>query len=249
MFRSFALALSLAVAYTTSGTGTEDFEGAFPARAQPHQPGRYADDSLCMVLSLPAEEVPVEHWLSANGWEVQRGNVELFSIESGALLMKNIDASTVIGKKLNRAIDPDELPLIEFDVMVKEIPIGADVTTRSMDDAAFRLFILFDRGGGFLSPPETIGYVWDSTMEPGETGRSARFDRIRYIVIGSGEDGLGEWITYRRNLIDDYRALFGTENTPDIIAIALKCDSNHSGTAAASSVRWIRLKTVRAEHR
>ena len=199
-------------------------------------------DSTMIVLSMPSGEVPIERWFEENGWEEQRGSARHFQIDETALRMTNDDATTVIGKKFKPKIDPGQLCSIAFEARVDEIPPGADVTSKKMDDAAFRLFVIFDRGGGFFSPPETIGYVWDSTLKTGSIGRSARFKQVRYIVIGSDSEGLGEWKTYERNVIEDYKLLFQTNDVPHIGAIALKCDSNHSGGRSASSIRRIHLK-------
>ena len=57
------------------------------------------DDSHLLVLSLPFEDVSVEQWLKESGWRVQRGNTRNYRIEDGALFMKNIDATTVIGRE------------------------------------------------------------------------------------------------------------------------------------------------------
>ena len=123
-----------------------------------------------------------------------------------------------------------------------EVPPGADVTNRNQDDAAFRLFLLFDKGGFLsLTPPHTIGYVWDSTLKTGETGRAATFGQVRYVTIGSGSEGKGEWKVIRRNVRDDYELLFGKDRVPRIKAIGLKCDSNHTRTRSGSSVRFIRF--------
>ena len=242
-----AICIATAALYPISAAETDPKDDTISDQNREGGFEEYSNDSLFSVLALPTGDASVEHWLKENEWKVHRGNVKLFKIKNGALFMKNIDATTVIGKEFNRTIDPNGLPLIEFKVRVDEIPIGTDVTTRSMDDAAFRLFVLFDRGGGLLSPPETIGYVWDSTMESGDTGRSGKFSQIRYIAIGSGTQGLGGWKCFERNIVDDYHMLFGSNKIPHITAVALKCDSNHSGTVAASAIRWIRLKDARTE--
>lgn len=194
-----------------------------------------------IIASFPKEDVPIKKWLKENGWVEQRGNAEQFIIKSETLFMKSNDATTVIGKEFDEEIDPTEYPVIEFRVKVDEIPPGTNVTMKRREDAAFRLFVIFDKGGGWFSPPETIGYVWDSSMKVGSIGHAPRFKQVRYITIGSGTDGLGDWKTYRRNILEDYKRLFGSNEVPRIAAIALKCDSNHSEATAASAVQWIRF--------
>ncbi len=201
------------------------------------------------IVSFPQEEVPIQKWLKENGWEVQRGSADIFVVKEETLFMENKDASTAIGVKFDKKIDPRKYPEIEFRARIDEIPPASNVTVRQIDDSAFRLFVLFDKGGWILSPPQTIGYVWDTTKEVGSTGRSATFGNVRYIVIGAGRDGLGEWKEYRRNILEDYKLLFESSDVPKIQAIGLKCDSNHSNGQAASAIQWIRLRATKEAFR
>jgi hypothetical protein len=195
-----------------------------------------------ILVRFPEEEIPINKWLKDNNWEEKRGKAKKFLVKEKTLFMRNDNASTTIGTKFKPKIDPRLYPEIEFRIRVDEIPFGTNVTIKDRDDAAFRLFVLFDKGGNIISPPQTIGYVWDTTMPVGETARAPRFGKVRYIIIASGEDGLGEWKEFRRNLVEDYEMLFGTEEIPMIAAIGLKCDSNHSKGSAASAIQWIRLR-------
>lgn len=218
--------------------------------AQPQDKAASEEDKdLLIVASFPQEEVPIKQWLRENGWEVQRGQPDTFRIKEETLFMENTDASTAIGVKFDKKIDPRKYPEIEFRARVDEIPPASNVTVRQIDDSAFRLFVLFDKGGWVLSPPQTIGYVWDTTKEVGSTGRSATFGKVRYIVIGSGRNGLGEWKEYRRNILEDYKLLFESSDVPKIQAIGLKCDSNHSNGQAASAIQWIRLRATKEAFR
>jgi hypothetical protein len=203
------------------------------------------DQEFLNIVSFPQKTIPIKKWIKENGWKVQRGRAETFVVKEKTLFMQNTDASTAIGVKFKKKIDARKYPEIEFRARVDEIPRASNVTVRNIDDAAFRLFVLFDKGGWALSPPQTIGYVWDTTKKVGTTGRSATFGKVRYIVIGSGKDGLGEWKEYRRNILEDYKLLFDSPNVPKIQAIGLKCDSNHSNGHAASAIQWIRLRATK----
>jgi hypothetical protein len=203
------------------------------------------EEDVLTLVSFPEDELPIKKWLAANDWKEKKGKAKKFVIKEKTLFMRNDNASTTIGTKLKNKIDPRLYSEIEFRIRVDEIPFGTNVRIKSKDDAAFRLFVLFDKGGNIISPPQTIGYVWDSTMAKGETGRSPRFSKVRYITIGSGEKDLGKWTEFRRNLLEDYKMLFNTEKVPMIAAIGLKCDSNHSNGSASSAVQWIRLRKKR----
>ena len=227
----------LLVSLFSSGLGRS--EAPFPGIEK--KSDEISNDTM-LVVSFPKEEVPIKEWLKENGWKEQRGNAERFVVKDETLFMRSDDETTVIGKKFDEHIDPIRYPIIEFRVRVDEIPPGTNVTEKDNEDAAFRLFVVFTKGRGFFTPPHTIGYVWDSSMKIGETGRTPRFKQVCYIAIGSGKAGLGEWKTYRRNILEDYNTLFGGDEVPEIGAIALKCDTNHSESTAASAVKWIRLK-------
>ena len=194
------------------------------------------------IVSFPQEEISIHRWLKQADWEEQKGTADLFSIKDKTMFMQSEDSSTTIGTRFKKEIKLSEYPEIEFRYKVDKLPSGTNVTVKSRDDAAFRLFVLFDKGGILsVTPPHTIGYVWDTTLEKGATGRAATFGQVRYIVIGSGKEGLGEWHVCRRNLRDDYKMLFEKDKVPKIKAIGLKCDSNHSHSSSASAIQWIRL--------
>ncbi len=197
------------------------------------------------IVRFPDKSISFLEWMRSHGWEELKGSAAVFHIENKTLHMQSTAYSTTVGTKFDSVVDLREFPFLEFSVRVDEIPSGADVTDRKIDDAAFRLFLLFDKGG-FLSvtPPHTIGYVWDSTLEEGETGRAALFGQVRYIVIGSGRSGLGVWKTIRRNVREDYRLLFGSDRVPKVKALGLKSDSNHTRSRSASSVGFIRFVSL-----
>ncbi len=203
---------------------------------------RHIEEQSLEIIRFPVGKMSAVEWLRTSGWEEQKGSAEPFFVENGILHMRSAATSTTIGTRLEPEINTEDLPVIEFSIRVEEVPPGADVTVKRWDDAAFRLFVLFDKGGILgVTPPHTIGYVWDSTLKSGETGRAATFGQVRYIVIGSGSEGIGTWKTIRRNLRDDYKLLFGKDRVPRVKAVGLKCDSNHTKTRSASSVRYIRF--------
>jgi hypothetical protein len=54
---------------------------------------------------------------------------------------------------------------------------------------------------------------------------------VTFIVMRTGEQGLGQWLEERRNLVEDYRTVFGEAPfTPR--AIALSIDTNDTRSPA-----------------
>ena len=56
---------------------------------------------------------------------------------------------------------------------------------------------------------------------------------VHYIVVRSGMDDLDKWITEKRNVMDDYRRVFGSE-APQVGGIALMIDTDDTLSDAES---------------
>lgn len=126
---------------------------------------------------------------------------------------------------------------------------GADLKTRSGDDAAAKVCVFFafessklsfgERAklalvhtpGGMEVPTETLCYVWDNKLAPGTALVNAFTARIRFIVVESGSAKLAQWVDEKRDLIADYQRLFGDESAgqvPLISGIAVSADADNT---------------------
>lgn len=193
------------------------------------------------VLNLPSSRVPVQQWMVQAGFEEQRGSAENWYVQGGILHLVQDDDSTTVGTKRGFPVDADRRGRLRFEVRADTLPAGADLKSKGTEDAAFRLFVVFDRGGGIFSPPDTLGYAWATARPVGAVVQSERFDNVHYVVVASGPKQLGRWITVQRDVAADYRRIFGRADVPPIVAVAFKSDANDTGTRAASRVRGVRF--------
>jgi Protein of unknown function (DUF3047) len=53
--------------------------------------------------------------------------------------------------------------------------------------------------------------VWDGQAPLESVFAYPRTARIRYLVVDSGDADTGRWLGHRRNVVDDYRRVFGGE--------------------------------------
>jgi hypothetical protein len=74
-------------------------------------------------------------------------------------------------------------------------------------------------------------YIWANDLPRETLLRNAHTGRVRMIVVGSGTQRLGEWVTVRRNLLEDYRRAFGEEPW-DVVAIGVMTDSDNTRSRA-----------------
>lgn len=80
-------------------------------------------------------------------------------------------------------------------------------------------------------PAEALCYAWGDKVAAGTTVRSAFTDRIRFIVLQSGNARRGQWVTQQRDLAADYLRVFGDEaqgKVPAVSGIAVGADADNT---------------------
>lgn len=135
---------------------------------------------------------------------------------------------------------------LQFSWLVDGLLQRADLGVVGQDDAPVRIVLAFDGDRTRLSrralmqselsrallgeemPFATLSYVWCNTRPVGTVMVSPRTDRVRKIVVESGERHVGEWREYRRDIVEDYRRAFGEEPGP-LIGVALMTDADNTG--------------------
>ncbi|RAP57798.1 hypothetical protein BTJ49_07900 [Oleiagrimonas sp. MCCC 1A03011] len=123
---------------------------------------------------------------------------------------------------------------------------AADMTRRSGDDSAARVYVFFAVPRSSLSlyqrmklslaehvlghplPTAALCYVWDNRHAVGTIAPSPFFSGVRTIVLQSGNRHAGAWQPETRDLAADFRAAFG-HKAPPITGIALAADSDNTG--------------------
>jgi hypothetical protein len=135
-------------------------------------------------------------------------------------------------------------PVLRLRFRVDKLPPGADLAESDREDAAFRVFIVFDKKDGLIVP-NTIGYAWATSNEAGRFIRSDRtfLKNVWYVVLGQGDGRLGQWVEMDRDVVDDYRRAFRMRgDVPKVVAVGLKCDANDTRTEALSAIAQATLE-------
>lgn len=134
---------------------------------------------------------------------------------------------------------------------VDRVLAKADLATKSGDDFAARVYVMFDYPLEKLPfgervkvriarlfydqplPLATLCYVWDNTHARGTIVPSAYTDRVRLIVLRNRDDAVHTWVDESRDLAADFRAAFG-EDAPPVIGIAIAVDTDNTGERASA---------------
>ncbi|MDR8392932.1 DUF3047 domain-containing protein [Aliifodinibius sp. S!AR15-10] len=148
-------------------------------------------------------------------------------------------------------IDPSEYPVIEWRWRVDNIVEGGDVTKKSGDDYAARIYVTFDYDKANLGftdwikymfiktftsyniPLRAINYIWANDTEKSRIVPNPFTDWVQMVVVRNGSDKRRTWITETRNILEDYRKIWG-EDPPRISGVAIMTDTDNTGGEAVA---------------
>jgi hypothetical protein len=138
------------------------------------------------------------------------------------------------GVSLSRplTVDLQANPVISWEWNVLILPTGAASRQAKQDDHGAAVYLVFSSGEA-PDRKTTIGYIWDNALPVGTDLSSPNDPFVHYVVVRSGRDQLGNWLTEERNVLSDYQRLFGEE--PAIVnRVSLVVDSDQTDSKAAS---------------
>lgn len=168
-----------------------------------------------------------------HGWELKEkaGQADISVVEDyglRAIHLRSFNTSFSIQRKIN--VDVIKYPVISWKWKATRLPEGGDFRKSETDDQAAQLFLAFSR-------TKAIVYIWDTTAPEGLTGDAEApfFMSIKVVVVRSGRESLGQWISETRNVYQDYKELFGEEEKSlKVSGIRLQINSQHTKSSAES---------------
>ena len=160
------------------------------------------------------------------GWSDKSfsGKTEYFLVndaEKKVLKAHSRHAASGLVKKLT--IDPKKYPLLHWSWKIEHTLMHEDVTKKSGDDFAARVYVVFPRT--FFWRMRTITYVWAHKLPKDTPTPSPYTSNAVIIAVESGDEKAGQWVNETRNVREDYRKAFG-ENPPPIGGIAVMTDTD-----------------------
>ena len=139
--------------------------------------------------------------------------------------------------------------------------VNADLRQKRGDDSPLKVCLLFDVPLAKLSfvdrsvlslarsvsgeklPSATLCYVWDHLLPTGTLLNNAYTSRVRILVLGSGDQRLGQWVTHQRDVAADFKLAFGREieGLPALDGVLVGADSDNAGGQSLAYVGDITL--------
>jgi hypothetical protein len=201
--------------------------------------------ALAPVVAARADSIVVEDWSEAEiggrgvppGWQKQNWGSPKYDFtivnEGGGkvLRLRSEDESSTSSKEIK--VDVKQYPILEWRWKVVAIPKGGDARRKETDDEAAQLYVTFPRFPSAVRS-RIIGYIWDSTAPVGAIFPSQKVGTVTFVVVRSGDADLGEWHVETRNVLEDYRRIYGEGPRESVGAVAISINSQNTNSRAES---------------
>jgi hypothetical protein len=205
--------------------------------------GEKLKKATASLLFTPAK---TSHW---EPWLVPGKRSEPFEavhvLGRDALRVKADNSVSILRQRFD-----DGLPAVRrlaFSWKVDVLPVDADLQDSQAEDAPVRLVLTFGGDRSLLSarthrlselsrlltgeelPYATLAYVWSAKDSLGTVVHNPRTDRIRKLVVETGDLSLGRWLHYDRDVQADFVQAFGERPGP-LLALALMTDTDNTSS-------------------
>jgi len=142
------------------------------------------------------------------------------------------DSSAIVKEE---KVDVATWPIIEWTWRVVKLPAGGDARKSATDDEAAQIYVVFPRFPSAVRS-RVIAYIWDTTAPVGSVFKSEKTGTVTYVVVRSGAADLGKWLTERRNVLEDYKKIYGENPSEEVGVISVLIDSNDTRSSAEAFV-------------
>lgn len=218
---------------------------------------------IFVVTYVNAEIFISEDFKSMNMWEILKfpkiENTTDYSIENGDYLRIESNNSAS-GLKMKSSFDVYTYPILSWSWKTSNIIEGGDARKKSGDDYPVRIYVIFkydpDNAGfgeriqynaikliyGEYPPKASLNYIWSNKKLNTDFLFSPYTKKAAMIPMEEGSKNLGTWQTYRVNILEDYKKIFGSD-PPDIASLAIMGDSDNTGEKSLAFIDFIQLES------
>lgn len=202
---------------------------------------------LLTALPVSADEIAISRFGSdgLKGWESKsfKGTTDYTLVqEEGRPALKAYAKGAASGLTKKIIFKPVNYRYLKWSWKIKNSVAGGNEKTRQGDDYAARVYVVFP--GRFFWQMRALNYIWANKLPKGEFVPNAFTSNAMMIAVESGQAKAGQWVTEERDILTDYRRVFG-EDPPEAGAIAIMTDTDNTGAEATAWYGDITLSTPR----
>ncbi len=142
--------------------------------------------------------------------------------------------------------DVNAAPILQWRWKVAQLIEGADNAVASREDSPVRIILNFDGDRSQLTaadrtssalakritgrelPYAELMYIWSNRVPVGTVIANPHTRRIEMVVANSGPANVGQWVTVRRNVVEDFRRAFN-EAPGMLFEVGVLTDTDNTG--------------------
>jgi hypothetical protein len=142
-------------------------------------------------------------------------------------------------------------PILRWSWKVTDMPSGSDVKTKEGDDYAARVYVAFKYEPskasvlkraqfgiiralyGEYPPLAALSYIVEPSLPEGTIVSSPYTEYVKMIVVDNNKNA-GQWRSFSRNVVEDYRRAFGAAPETAIAGIAIMSDADNTQSKAGA---------------
>ena len=204
--------------------------------------------AACFLLashSAMAEELAVGRFFEEGltGWEskIFHGVTDYKLIpenEKMVVQATSRNAASGLVKKID--FNPQKYRYLRWSWKISHPIAAGDETKKAGDDYAARIYVVFR--GNFFWQTKAINYIWANKLPKGQSIANAYTASAMMVAVQSGPQNGGQWLSEKRDIVADYKKLFGTE-PGEASAVAIRTDTDDTGEQALAWYGDITLTT------
>lgn len=183
-------------------------------------------------------------WVEKGFPSISRKNVFSLAIEqNGNHYLRVASSGSYSGKGVFLTFSSTECPIVSWRWKVWNIVERADITRKEGDDAAAKLYVVFD-GPSFWNPLDkrVLVYVWDNAAPVGAVMKNAWLPaKERMIIVESGKVKVGQWVKEQIHLFEDFRRAFPGEESGEVEALAFLADTDNTQSYVTAGFDDLRI--------
>lgn len=182
---------------------------------------------------------------SLAGWETKafKGATTYRVIQDGGRpVIKAHSTAAASGLIRKVTLDPARFRYLHWSWKIDHTIDKGNEKTKAGDDYAARVYVVFP--GRFFWQTRAINYIWANHLPKGEAIVNPFTANAMMVAVESGPEKAGQWLDETRDVLADYRRLFG-EDPREIGAIAIMTDTDNTAGEAIGWYANIFISTTR----
>lgn len=179
-----------------------------------------------------ADEIAVSRFAAEGitGWEGKsfKGNTSYMVVrEDGRAVLKAHAKMAASGLTKKITFNPHTHRYLKWSWKIGGTVPGGNEKTKQGDDYAARVYVIFP--GRFFWQMRALNYIWANKLPPQEFIPNAFTAKAMMLAVESGSAKAGQWVNEERDVLADYRRVFG-EDPPEAGGIAIMTDTDNTGS-------------------